>query len=133
MLHGHGVKVGWLNTQPIALSDGKCQQEGVKDEARRYTTDQRSKAPGNCSVFPKKTYYRAVDCPNITDTRFPHVLDAYNLIARRVARRAGVDYVDTWQAQLDLIDTPGDGTHFNTPPVAPRLAHLVWRWLAKRR
>ena len=124
-----GIRTGFLATQPHPLHDGTCSKDGKTRyrPSERWNTD---RTEHRCNTHPKWPYYSAIDCPKIGDWRFPHVLAAYNRIAQSLAEREGVEYVDTWQPQLDLIETASDGAHYTEPPIAPVLAHLVWKWAA---
>ena len=130
LLRARGIRTGWLATQPIALNDGKCQNVNERREEFRYSMEARNAT--NCGGRPKWPFYSQTACADrkMAEYRFPHILSAYNLLAKKHALRAGVEYVDIWQPVLDLIESPPDGIHYTRAPVAPRTARLVWNWLA---
>lgn len=50
-------------------------------------------------------------CPP-SDWRFPHIIEAYNAIAKRVAARHNITFIDTYSIVFQLLDLSFDGAHY---------------------
>ena len=73
--------------------------------------------------------YDMSTCPT-AERRFPHVLAAYNDVARRAAAEHGLDFVDNWEIALPLLELSEDTAHysFDGSPIGRPQAARALEW-----
>lgn len=101
------LRVAWVATNPYPINAG-----------------------GKSFEWSRAKPYDMSRCPP-TERRFPHVMDGYNIEARRLASAHGVAYIDTWEVALPLFDVSEDGAHFTwaDSPVGRAQASRVLAWV----
>ena len=67
-------------------------------------------------------------CPPV-NSEYPHVVNAFNQLARAAAEQHGVGYIDTFSISRDVLELSWDGAHY-ADPVSLGIALEVEQWLA---
>ena len=101
------VPIAWVATNPFPINAG-----------------------GLAYLHKRAKPYDMSACPP-GERRFPHILNAYNTMARRLARSHGLEFLDTWEIALPLFDLSSDGAHYIWPvsPVARPQAARAVQWV----
>ena len=67
-------------------------------------------------------------CP-LHDWRFPHLLAAYNDVARVLAEQIGLDFVDVYSVAFHVFDLFGVSHYPEAAPATQAAAMLLLHWL----
>jgi len=104
---GWRVPTAWVATNPYPMNAGGA-----------HFTSARARA------------YDMSLCPS-AERRFPHVIKAYNEVARWLASEHGLAYIDTWEIAMPLLDLSADGAHYawGASPVGKPQAVRAMAWV----